>query len=80
MVYIRINISERVNRILNAIKEEYGLKNKSQAIEFLTEWYKKNGILLKKKISHKNLVKKIKNKRHRRNGHEKEKNIEQIPR
>jgi len=32
MVYIRINISEKTNRIINAIKEEYGFKNKGQVI------------------------------------------------
>jgi hypothetical protein len=42
MVYLRINISERTNRILNAIKTEHGLKNKSEAVKFLAEWYEKN--------------------------------------
>jgi hypothetical protein len=53
-VYIRINISEKANRILNAIKEEYGFKNKGQVIDFLVEWYEKKYLKNEKKISHKN--------------------------
>jgi len=54
LVYIRINISEKANRILNAIKEEYGFKNKGQVIDFLVEWYEKKYLKNEKKISHKN--------------------------
>lgn len=37
MVYIRINISEKTNNIINAIKTEYGFKNKGQVIDFVAE-------------------------------------------
>ena len=60
MVYIRINISEKTNRIINAIKEEYGFKNKGQVIDFVMEWYEKKYLTNEKKISHKNLGKKYK--------------------
>jgi hypothetical protein len=49
MVYIRINISEKTNRILNAIKEKYGFKNKGQVIDFLTVWYEKRYLTTEKK-------------------------------
>jgi hypothetical protein len=58
MVYIRINISEKTNRIINAIKEEYGFKNKGQVINFVAEWYEKkylkNGKMIPTKIWKKN--------------------------
>lgn len=55
MVYIRINISEKTNRIINEIKKEYGFKNKGQVIDFVAEWfentYLKNERKYKKKIN-----------------------------
>lgn len=39
MVQAMIQISEHINRILNIIKAKYGLKNKSEAIELVTEKY-----------------------------------------
>jgi uncharacterized protein Veg len=42
MVKIRIDIDERTNRLLNNLKKEYGLKNKSQAIELMIEIYAKH--------------------------------------
>ena len=49
MVYIRINISERTNRIINDIKKEYGFKNKGQVIDFVAEWYEKKYLKIEKK-------------------------------
>jgi hypothetical protein len=63
MVYIRINISERTNRIINDIKKEYGFKNKAQVIDFVME-------LLEKKYL--KIEKKYRVKRNRSDDHEKE--------
>ncbi len=63
MVYIRINISERTNRIINDIKKEYGFKNKAQVINFVMELLEKKYL----KIEKKNRV-----KRNRSDDHEKE--------
>lgn len=60
MVYIRINMSEKTNRIINAIKEEYGFKNKGQVINFVAERLEKKYLMNGKKIFHKNLGKKYK--------------------
>jgi len=49
MVYIRINISERTNRIINDIKKEYGFKNKGQVINFVTELLEKKYLKIEKK-------------------------------
>ena len=57
MVYIRINISEKTNRIINAIKAEYGFKNKGQVIDFVVEWYEKKYLSSGRKISNKILEK-----------------------
>lgn len=40
MVKAIIDISEDANRVLNIIKAEYGLKDKSQAIDKMAEDYK----------------------------------------
>lgn len=60
MVYIRRNMSEKTNRIIDAIKEEYGFKNKGQVINFVAEQLEKKYLMNGKKISHKNLGKKYK--------------------
>lgn len=39
MVQAVINMNEREDRILNIIKAQHGLKNKSQAIEFVLRVY-----------------------------------------
>ena len=39
MVQAIINISEKTNRVLNIVKAKYGLKDKSEAIDKLTEKY-----------------------------------------
>lgn len=39
MVQAMIRIGERTNRILNIVKAKYGLKDKSQAIEFVVSDY-----------------------------------------
>ncbi len=41
MVQALIDISDHTNRILNVIKAKHGLKDKSQAINFLAGWYAK---------------------------------------
>ncbi len=42
MVEINININERMNHVLNFVKEKYGFKDSSQAIEFIIEQYESN--------------------------------------
>lgn len=39
MVQAIINISDHSNRILNIVKAQYGLKDKSEAIEVMAEKY-----------------------------------------
>ena len=39
MVQAIIDIDDRTNRVLNIIKAKYGLKDKSEAIEIMTEQY-----------------------------------------
>ncbi len=39
MVQAIISINEHVNRIINIVKAKYDLKDKSQAIELITEQY-----------------------------------------
>jgi len=39
MVQATINIDEHTNRILNVIKAEYGLKDKSSAIDLMATQY-----------------------------------------
>jgi hypothetical protein len=41
MVQAIINIEDRTNRILNIIKAQYGLKDKSAAIDFMAAEYEK---------------------------------------
>ena len=42
MVQAMINIAEKPNRVLNIVKAKYGLKDKSQAIEFIVNNYEDN--------------------------------------
>lgn len=42
MVEARINIDKRTNRILNEIKEEYCLKNKSAVIDYVMKKHGNN--------------------------------------
>jgi RNase P subunit RPR2 len=39
MVQAIIKISEHTNRVLNVVKAKHGLKDKSQAIEYMAEHY-----------------------------------------
>jgi hypothetical protein len=39
MVKAIVTISEQANRVINVVKAEYGLKDKSQAIEKMAEEY-----------------------------------------
>jgi len=39
MVQAMINIKENVNRVLNIVKAKYGLNDKSEAINLVTEAY-----------------------------------------
>ena len=39
MVQNIINVNEREDRILNIVKAQHGLKNKSQAVEFVLKIY-----------------------------------------
>ena len=41
MVQAVVNLSEHDNRVINVIKGKYGLKNKSEAIEYIINEYEK---------------------------------------
>jgi len=41
MVKIRLNLSERRNRILNIVKAKFGLNNKSEAANLIVREYEK---------------------------------------
>jgi len=41
MVQAMVNISEEANRVLNIVKAQYGLKDKSQAINIVVDVYEK---------------------------------------
>lgn len=59
MVKAIVNISDDANRILNIIKAEYGLKDKSQAIDRMAEDYKEMVFKPKIKASYLKKLKKI---------------------
>jgi len=59
MVKAIINISDDVNRVLNIIKAEYGLRDKSQAINKMAEDYKELVFEPKVKDSYLRKLKKI---------------------
>ena len=59
MVKAIIDISDNANRILNIIKAEFGLKDKSEAIEKLAEEYKEQVFEPKIKPSYLRKLKKI---------------------
>ncbi len=59
MVKAIIDISDNANRILNIIKAEFGLKDKSEAIEKLAEEYKEQVFEPKIKPSYLRRLKKI---------------------
>jgi len=42
MVKARININQNANRVLNIVKEKYGLKNKSEAINLVVSKFEEN--------------------------------------
>ena len=42
MVQSIINIEEREDRVLNIVKAKYGLKNKSEAVVFITRVYEES--------------------------------------
>ena len=41
MVQAVVNLSEHENRVINIIKGKYGLRNKSEAIEYIISEYEK---------------------------------------
>lgn len=41
MVQAVVNLNEHENRVINIIKGKYGLRNKSEAIEFMINEYEK---------------------------------------
>lgn len=61
MVKAIVDISEDANRILNIIKAEYGLKDKSQAIDRMAEDYKEMVFEPKIKDSYLRKLKNIQN-------------------
>ena len=42
MVQAVVNLNEHENRVINIIKGKYGLKNKSEAIEYIINEYEKD--------------------------------------
>lgn len=42
MVQAVINIEEQANRVLNMVKAKYGLKDKSEAINYVVEVFEEN--------------------------------------
>lgn len=42
MVQAVVNLNEHENRVINIIKGKYGLRNKSEAIEFMINEYEKD--------------------------------------
>lgn len=63
MVKALINISDKTNRILMIIKAEYGLKDKSQAIDKIAEEYEEFVFEPKIKPSYLKKLKKIEKER-----------------
>lgn len=59
MVKALVTISPQANRVLNIIKAEYGLKDKSQAIDRMAEDYEELVFKPKVKASYLNKLKKI---------------------
>ncbi|MCL4363578.1 DUF2683 family protein [Candidatus Marsarchaeota archaeon] len=59
MVKALVTISPQANRVLNIIKAEYGLKDKSQAIDRMAEDYEELVFEPKVKASYLNKLKKI---------------------
>ena len=39
MVQAIVNLGEHEDRVLNIIKGKFGLKNKSEAVNFVIDWY-----------------------------------------
>jgi hypothetical protein len=68
MVYIRVTLSEKTNRIINEIKKEYGFKNKGQVINYVAEQLEKKYHFSQEKI----YKKKPRKKGYRSNSNEKE--------
>jgi len=59
MVYIRVTLSEKTNRIINEIKKEYGFKNKGQVINYVAEQLEKKYHFSQEKTYKKNQEKKV---------------------
>ncbi len=59
MVKALVTISEQTNRVLNIVKAEYGLKDKSQAIDRMAEDYEELVFEPKLKPSYVRKLKKI---------------------
>jgi hypothetical protein len=59
MVKALVTISEQTNRVLNIVKAEYGLKDKSQAIDRMAEDYEELVFEPKLKPSYARKLKKI---------------------
>jgi len=45
MVQIKINILEHTDKVLDKIKAQHKLKNRSEAINFVAKWYASNKLL-----------------------------------
>ncbi|EQD41634.1 hypothetical protein B2A_10570 [mine drainage metagenome] len=63
MVKALITISEQTNRVLNIVKAEYGLKDKSQAIDKMVEDYAELVFEPRVKASYIRKLKKIRKER-----------------
>lgn len=59
MVKAIIDISEHANRIISIVKDKYGLKNKSEAINLMAEQYEEEILELKLRPEYVEKMKKI---------------------
>ena len=59
MVQAIVSLGERQDRVLTIVKGKYGLKNKSQAINFIVEQYEENILEPRLRPEYKEKLKKI---------------------
>ena len=59
MVQAVINIGESTNQVLNIVKAKFGLKDKSQAIDFVVKKYEENVLEPELRPDYKNKLAKI---------------------
>ncbi len=64
MVQAMVNINERVNRVLNIVKAKYGLRGKSDAINFVVNEYEEHFLEPELRPEYKEKLTKIMKGRH----------------